>query len=61
MKYQLISTGEIIPRSFFPEYFPNVSLPHTLSQADLDHLGVVEVPEPPEPLPTEPSLEDAPT
>lgn len=49
MKYRIVSTGEIIPRSLFHEFFPNVSLPTVLSPEDKAYLGVEEVPDPIEP------------
>ena len=52
MKYRIVATGEVIPRSWFPEFFPNVSLPTVLSPEDTAYLGVEEVPDLVEPTET---------
>jgi hypothetical protein len=50
MQYKITGTDEVLHEGMLRNRFPNVSLPSTLSQGDLDFLGLEVVPDP-EPIP----------
>ena len=45
MQYKITETGVTFPENEIRVHFPNVSLPPVLKQADLNYLGLVEVPD----------------